>query len=282
MKTTQISLSLEYDEGAWLFAQDSRRVAEELPGRPQRPGWAPWGQGANGFVGRVVRGTGAEEVEFTRHAGRFSTKDHADQSMVVMSRRVKAPIQFNNTKISLFPDYTAAVQRRQATFQAIKNDLGTVGVTYALLFPARLRIQHDKKVIFFDSLDMAHAWLDTTFPDFSKPSGAPETPEEATPTAARPTRAPKRAGRLLPSSQQALLGRLEALQSASQVCNGAAQDRADTSPEGGSDSVGSMALFPSMTQQLSRGLELHLPIRPNCSDLLKMGVALIPLEKRLC
>ncbi|KAJ1136663.1 hypothetical protein NDU88_003078 [Pleurodeles waltl] len=35
----------------------------------------------------------------------------------------------------------------------------------------RLRIQHDKKVIFFDSPDMTRAWLDNTFPDFNKPSG---------------------------------------------------------------------------------------------------------------
>ncbi|KAJ1104677.1 hypothetical protein NDU88_002086 [Pleurodeles waltl] len=80
---------------------------------------------------------------------------------------------------------------------------------------------------------MARTWLDITFPDFNKPSG--EAWEHPRPQRRRhrlwprQARALERAGGRLPSSQQALMGRLEVLRSASQLRNGVSQDSAETS-----------------------------------------------------
>lgn len=43
--------------------------------------------------------------------------------------------QVQNVSVSLFPDYTASVQKRRATFYAVKKQLRDLDLRYSLLFP---------------------------------------------------------------------------------------------------------------------------------------------------
>ncbi|KAJ1184118.1 hypothetical protein NDU88_000928 [Pleurodeles waltl] len=61
------------------------------------------------------------------------------------------------------------VQLRGSPVQAIKRNPRAAGLTNALLFSAKLRILHDKRFIFFDSLEAALEWLDQNFPNLDKP-----------------------------------------------------------------------------------------------------------------
>ena len=50
------------------------------------------------------------------------------------------PYTHNNNTISAYPDFKAEVQRRRATFLAVKKHLRSLNMRYALLFPAKLRV----------------------------------------------------------------------------------------------------------------------------------------------
>lgn len=63
--------------------------------------------------------------------------------------REKVPLKYNSNTISVYLDFSADVQRQRISFAAVKARLRTEGVSYAILFPAKLRVIHDGKAHFY-------------------------------------------------------------------------------------------------------------------------------------
>ncbi|KAJ1176591.1 hypothetical protein NDU88_001863 [Pleurodeles waltl] len=85
--------------------------------------------------------------------------NYRERDVALHVARELDPIIIDNAKISLYPDYTLAVQKRRAFFQIIKQRLRKMELKYAILFPAKLRITHNQKAHFFDSPDLVCTWL---------------------------------------------------------------------------------------------------------------------------
>lgn len=74
--------------------------------------------------------------------------------------REKGNIQVGNGHVAVFPDFSNEVQRRRSQFQDVKRRLRIMHLKYAMLFPARLRVEEDGRVQFFEDPALAVAWLD--------------------------------------------------------------------------------------------------------------------------
>ncbi|KAJ1158428.1 hypothetical protein NDU88_011116 [Pleurodeles waltl] len=61
----------------------------------------------------------------------------------------------------VFPDYSKEVQSRRNTFLALKRKLRQVGMTYAMIFPARLRVISQGITLFFNTLQEVWSWIET-------------------------------------------------------------------------------------------------------------------------
>ena len=83
-----------------------------------------------------------------------------DRDLILRMARKHGPYTIENSKVSIFPDYTLSVQKQQASFLAVKRELRNAGIQYALLFPARLRLMLDGESHFYSSPQEAWDWLE--------------------------------------------------------------------------------------------------------------------------
>ena len=114
----------------------------------------------------------------------------------------------------MFPDFTKEVQKKRASFQGVKKRLRQNGLTYSMLFPARLRLETDGGVLFFTSSTEASLWIDNHYPE------APEERRSARNGAAggRRRQAPSRSP---PSSIEVLLERQRVVEVVASMSRGA-------------------------------------------------------------
>lgn len=68
-------------------------------------------------------------------------------------------LAMDNTKMSLFPDYSAEVQKQRAKFTDAKRQLRTHNLQYTMLFPAKLRMVANGEAHFFEKPFAATQWL---------------------------------------------------------------------------------------------------------------------------
>lgn len=157
-----------------LTSHFSVERAHRLPSRPPEPGRPP-----RPLIARIL--------------------DYRDRDTLLRAARERAPIVFENKTISLYPDFTLAVQKSRATFLEVKRKLRLHNLKYALLFPARLKVIHNQKALFFDTPDEVADWLDITL---SPPSTQPTTSRDGEKTPL-PQRAPKsiKRARLVPKEK---------------------------------------------------------------------------------
>lgn len=66
----------------------------------------------------------------------------------------------DNSKISLFPDFSAEVQKQRAQFNDVKKRLRSLEIQYSMLYPARLRVVARDEVHFFEKPALVMQWLD--------------------------------------------------------------------------------------------------------------------------
>lgn len=66
----------------------------------------------------------------------------------------------DNSKISLFSDFSAELQKQRAKFTDVKKRLRDLNLPYAMLYPAQLRVVALGKSHFFDLPTSAGQWLD--------------------------------------------------------------------------------------------------------------------------
>ena len=91
----------------------------------------------------------------------FKFLNYKDRDAVLRLARLNpAALKIDNTKVSMFPDFSADLQKQRAKFMDVKRRLRDLDLKYAMLYPARLRLEVHGAVQFFDSPSAAAQWLD--------------------------------------------------------------------------------------------------------------------------
>ncbi|KAJ1147059.1 hypothetical protein NDU88_013306 [Pleurodeles waltl] len=75
--------------------------------------------------------------------------NYRDRDTVLRLARERKPLVYKNSELSFFPDYTPGEQALRRSFLPTKRLLNQAGVRFALLYPAKLRVQHKGKVLYF-------------------------------------------------------------------------------------------------------------------------------------
>lgn len=86
---------------------------------------------------------------------------YKDRDTILRAARDIPDIRIDNGKISIFPDFSAEVQRRRLQFFDVKKRLRALQLPYAMLYLARLRVAAPTGSQFFESAKQAVDWLDT-------------------------------------------------------------------------------------------------------------------------
>lgn len=108
--------------------------AHRVPARPLPPGAPP-----RPFLARML-----------------SSKD---RDAALQAARKIPELKYNGASISIFPDFSAALQKIRATFTDVKRRLRSHSVLYSMAYPARLRVVHNDRTLFFTSPKEAEDWL---------------------------------------------------------------------------------------------------------------------------
>lgn len=86
--------------------------------------------------------------------------NYRDRDAILRQARESAALRYDNATISIFLDFTQMVQKQRRNFQSIKRTLRDKGVKYAMLYPAKLRVEADGKACFFDRPELVADWLE--------------------------------------------------------------------------------------------------------------------------
>lgn len=83
-----------------------------------------------------------------------------DRDKIMRLTREKGNMRLENGHVAVYLDFSSEVQRKRSQFQDAKRRLRVLHLKYAMLFPARLRVEEDDRVQFFETRTTAMAWLD--------------------------------------------------------------------------------------------------------------------------
>lgn len=72
------------------------------------------------------------------------------RELILRLARGRGQVLYKGSRIHFYPDVSAEVAKRRAAFNQVKAQLRGAGIEFGLLFPARLRINHDGTRHFFD------------------------------------------------------------------------------------------------------------------------------------
>ena len=138
---------------------------------------------------------------------------YRDRDHILTQARLKGDLKIGNSKVMLFPDFTREVQRKRATFIGVKRRLRAVGLTYSMLFPARLRVVTGRGVLFFALATEASLWIDNHYPasEEDKGTGKGKYPCK---------RAKRKQERMPPRVEQVLLERQRAIEAVVSLSRG--------------------------------------------------------------
>ncbi|KAJ1216919.1 hypothetical protein NDU88_004517 [Pleurodeles waltl] len=78
---------------------------------------------------------------------------YKDKMNIQKEARKTRTVEYNGNRISFYPDYGVATQRRRRSIMAVKHKLRDKGLDYALLPPARLRIDVQGTRRFLKTMD---------------------------------------------------------------------------------------------------------------------------------
>lgn len=84
-----------------------------------------------------------------------------DRDAILQAARQKGDILHNNNVVSIFPDFSAALQKLRASYINVKKRLRGLNITYSMSFPAKLRVIYGDKTVFFTSPNEADSWMNT-------------------------------------------------------------------------------------------------------------------------
>lgn len=75
--------------------------------------------------------------------------NYRDRDAILKGARERGQISYKGSNISFHPDFTPAVQAARQEFAQAKKILQQAGVSYALLYPAKLKVTHKNETHFF-------------------------------------------------------------------------------------------------------------------------------------
>lgn len=83
-----------------------------------------------------------------------------DRDMILAEAQKHSELPYENTKVMLFPDFSAKVQKRRKSFNEVRCRLREKDIKYSMLYPSRLRVPHKGTVRSFDTSMEASDWID--------------------------------------------------------------------------------------------------------------------------
>ena len=177
-----------------------------------------------------------------------------DRDLLLQKARENGPYLIENAKVTMFPDFTLAVQNKRGTFLEVKREMRNMGLTYALIFPAKLRVAHDGKVNVFMNPTEAWDWLESYKreggPLPRRKRGLPEQRESRRP----PARQVVKTGG--PSQNQTREAQRAAVQKTQELTNtewmgseSIANSESNTESDGTENSTHSQSTAPKVTPQ---------------------------------
>lgn len=91
----------------------------------------------------------------------FKLLNYKDRDAILSKARTMSGVMaIDDSKISLFSDFSAELQKQQAKFTDFKKRLRAFNLQYAMLYSARLRVVALGEIHFFDHPASAAQWLD--------------------------------------------------------------------------------------------------------------------------
>lgn len=94
------------------------------------------------------------------HPFLFKVLNYKDRDAILSkARAMSGNMVIDNSKISLFPDFSAELQKQRTKFNDVKKRLRDLNVQYAMLYPSRLRVAALGEVHFVDHTTSAAQWL---------------------------------------------------------------------------------------------------------------------------
>ncbi|XP_068111018.1 uncharacterized protein [Hyperolius riggenbachi] len=91
----------------------------------------------------------------------FKLLNYKDRDAILSASRIVGDLHYENTRLMIFPDFTNETQKLRRSFQQAKTKLREREITYAMLFPARLRVQYNDEALFFDKPEGVITWLES-------------------------------------------------------------------------------------------------------------------------
>lgn len=83
-----------------------------------------------------------------------------DRDKILRLARERGNMQYGNTNVAAFPDFSNEVQKQRQQYQEVKRRLRILHLKYSMLYPARLRVEEDGRTHFFNDSKSASEWLD--------------------------------------------------------------------------------------------------------------------------
>ena len=75
--------------------------------------------------------------------------NYTDQDAILRAARQMGKMHCEGQMVMVFPDYTLHIQQQRQLFLAVKQKLRAMQISYVLLFPAKLKVIHNGKTLFF-------------------------------------------------------------------------------------------------------------------------------------
>lgn len=85
---------------------------------------------------------------------------YKDRDIKLRLARQNINLEIQGAKVSICPDFSAAIQKQRARFTEVKKHLRAIPVVYSMLYPAKLQVVADGSVHFFEDPATATYWLD--------------------------------------------------------------------------------------------------------------------------
>ncbi|KAG8546950.1 hypothetical protein GDO81_029450 [Engystomops pustulosus] len=82
-----------------------------------------------------------------------------DRDTTLQYARRAGELRFENTSVSIFPDFSPELQRQRGSFVQVKRKLRERNIVYSMAYPARLRVIDGDQSIFFSTPAEADEWL---------------------------------------------------------------------------------------------------------------------------
>lgn len=86
--------------------------------------------------------------------------NYRDRDAILRLTRERGNIPLGNLTVVVYQDFSAEIQKKRARFTEAKRQLRIHHLTYAMLFPARLRVVCDGKAQFFEDPQAVLSWLE--------------------------------------------------------------------------------------------------------------------------